>query len=219
MAVEEEQRKAMMEAYESVASIEEEFFVFHQQTKVQFLIGQFQLFQSLATIILAFVAIMFVSNDRFLNNWMIASGVLSLMLLIYVTGFIRETLDEHDRALIDTDRMLDQEKRTLKKVIAESLKWNDFLHFQEYVQMQSALKRAKEELSFAGEIALFLFNCSLLSGLISMVKMSQFLQGVSDLLLVILIISLSIILSSTVWCTRFTKNISGLLSMKITSKK
>jgi len=192
------------EKYAAVRALRDEFFSFHVNTKVQLQVSQLQFFQSLAGITLAFVAVV-VGIGRFEPNiYFLCSGVLSMLLIIYIATHTRETIDQWDAGLEDTENELkDQESELLKQLRGGEV--GNLLQVQE----TNTLVVEKAPLSYAGEISMFLFSSSVLFCAVAVFYALGYSVTTSPDLTYIFVICSSFLISFRNWNLVFTKWLSA----------
>lgn len=210
----------MEESYRGVSSLEHEFFVFKSQTRIQLLSNQFQLFQTLAAVMLAFLAVMFATNRFEISLWFLCSMLFSVVLLFYTLTYVRETIDAHAEGLDEAETALKKEKDKVIEKIDEAIKKNDYGIFEKFVaQRLGNPKKIGEEQSYAGEISMFLFSNSFLFGTLATVSAYGYWINFSKIVIFTFILCFSFLISVTTPNTYITKRISKLLDKSIRKGK
>lgn len=213
MTLEKDQREHMQKTFSGFCDLENQFFNFDVQTKVQLLSNQFQLFQTIATLVMAFLAIVVATGLVKLNAYLCLSALFSVTLLFFAVMYTRETIDFQNRNLNDTSMQMKKYKMEIIKKIDETLEKDDFSVFNDFIHEKvdnpsisiSNLKKPQ----YTGEVAVFLFSNGILFGLISIIYPTRELLLFDNIIIVICILVISFLVAFIDLITDFTELVSG----------
>lgn len=215
MALEKDQREHMQKTFSGFCDLENQFFNFDVQTKVQLLSNQLQLFQTIATLVMAFLAIVVATGLVKLNAYLCLSALFSITLLFFAVMYTRETIDFQNRNLNDTSIQMKESKMEIIKKIDETLEKDDFSVFNDFIREKVenpsiSISNLKEP-QYTGEVAVFLFSNGILFGLISIIYPTRDLLLFDNIIIVVCILVISFLVAFTDLITDFTEFVSGLL--------
>ena len=105
--MEQEKLELMAQSYREADKVIYDFFVFHEEAKIQLLSNQSQLLQYLTSVNLAFVTIVIATQKAQINLLWGSSFIASLILIVISTAYVREVNDSMANSL-------DKESQSLK---------------------------------------------------------------------------------------------------------
>ncbi|MEK7602215.1 MAG: hypothetical protein AAB472_01910 [Patescibacteria group bacterium] len=208
--------KALENTYKEVSSLRDEFFLHRAQTATALLQSQLQFLQGLATIILAFIAILVATKSFEINLWYFLSGGIAFVLVLYTFTFIRESIDSVDEDMRQIDNKLEIAEKEVISKIKEAIRVNNYNVMSNYAKDRIEALQVEMDLSYAGEISMFLFFSSLLFCIIAILKSYQIFSLIdqNQVCIVIGVLSTAILFSAN-WNLKLTRSISRLLQIKL----
>ena len=218
--MEEKDQRIIESMLETARKIRSEFFLFSEQTKIQLFSNQCQLLQSLATINLAFVAIALATKTFDYNIWWTLSVALSLILILYTITYIRVTNDRKSAALEEISITLEQQERDLEEKALDARTQDNIEIFIAHLRNPKKIQKSRDlPISYAGELAVFLFVLSLFSGVVGVLKGSGIGQDVSNLVIGVVIAVLAFFISAIDWNSKVTEIMSHVFHLILKREK
>lgn len=214
----EQEKNILRQALTIADTTENEFFHFHVNTKEQLLLGEFQLFQSLATISLAFIAIALGTKSFAPTIWWFLTTFFSMILLIFVTTFIRETIDAEANGLEETEAVLKTKKDEIASKVQESFENDDFSIYENHL-MATREPLGTPLQSYAGEVAVFLFLNTLVFGFLAILDSSLDLSLIPIVCIAFVCLTFSSVVSFSDWNLKLISRISRAITILLKSKK
>lgn len=155
---------------------QDEFFRFKQNTRIQLLSNQQQYFQSLGGIGLAVISILFATQIITVSVWWFLAGLTGLVLVAYVSTHVRELNDNEAKGLNKEEEAMTQKYEQIEAKVLEAWKSDDPSIYSSYLMQKAPIEGENPEISYAGEIAVFLFLLmvfwSMLAFLVAKVSLS-----------------------------------------------
>ncbi len=193
--------------------LRQKYLDFEIQTTVQLFLAQLSFFQTSANIATALVGIGIATTFIKLSVFSICSLVSFLLLILYISSYVREVIDSETNLLFINRRLVFEKTEEGIAKGREAIKSKDFDAFFDYVKGQ--LKKEKDDkkfLKYTGEITNFLFIFGLLIGFSALIYDSwQFFRDFSILFFSTIII-LSVSISFLDWGQKVTIYLSKLFN-------
>lgn len=199
-----EHKKILDDRLDKIEMHSMQIHLFQTEVKFQALLSQIQFFQTLCTIILAVIALIFGVKEfagdynTSLNIWFYLAVIPCLICLIYVSSLVREVTDRVDRQVREGEQIIDADFEEQRSKITEAITTDDFSKWTKYIHKKnedSKKKNTSEQLFYTGEIVIFLFNVCIFSSIIYISNIWHKLDiiGNAGMILVVIISSLILI--------------------------
>ncbi|HRY59899.1 MAG TPA: hypothetical protein P5096_00785 [Patescibacteria group bacterium] len=203
-----EERKVIENSINDLLKAKDDFSLFVANYVNQTTLSHLDFLKSLAGIIIAFLSIAYLLDIVGINKFSILSFSFSIFSIIFISSYIKEYIDDAEARLIRAEKTFEGESKNGIDKAVEALEKNDASIYFNYAREQVQKKKPDLELSYVGEVVLFLFYNSLFFTIVLFLIGKLHLNYLDNNWTILIVLALSFILSFLKWSLKPTQWLS-----------